>query len=624
MIGLMSVGLVLCIYGLSALRLMGSRQEQHTAVESAALAAARDLSRIFVEDKHFGYIGLVDYAPKGTGVAASDGYGLPVRSINTVLATIRLDMLIAQQLNNSDMLQMAIADYGYAMAAKDKLNAALALATTTGAPNYTDVDGNTFNAYEDALAAYQKNVIRMAGSSEITQDSLELQLGINTQGLTTTPAPSPANLASIGKADQANGMYVASRDVPVKRYDFVFSGTDTITTLIDASNFTTIEKSNLPYAVPSVVQARAVQTFNKTAAGTVQISDQACAQAGGPQWNCPAPGSLVIGFPDGCPSEISTISSILQSPAITASPATFYGVNGDFPLAPSSLRVQQQVNYPLDSLPSTKSAIELGLYCWLKHLGPAVNIQSVINTFGSILIPPGIVPRTELFSGSSYPGNWKNEYIDDPSGPMVGSTPCQLGLMAAYNLNPASGTIKQSVLVEDWIYIPNSDSQLFALSDQSFSALSTVRSYDVAVSINDYQYGATAGGAHGGEPIVDNRLSQNTPYTNGFVPTPLIMPPLAGLPGEGLGWDGRAGGWAYRRWKQLPVCTADVTEPYLIAQPTAEGLGGPQGTTGAIRPTYQQNGLSVDIEFHKIVTTYYSCWGGWSAFALEHIHNKYH
>ncbi len=73
------------LFMLGYVRILGSHSEQRTAIESAALAAAKDLSRIVVEDPNFGLISLSDAAPVGTNTAAGDRYFMPVHGINTLL-----------------------------------------------------------------------------------------------------------------------------------------------------------------------------------------------------------------------------------------------------------------------------------------------------------------------------------------------------------------------------------------------------------------------------------------------------------------------------------------------------------------------------------------------------------
>lgn len=74
--------LLLAFFGLRFTRMLGSHQEQKTAIEAAALAAANSISRIVVLDPVLGYVGLSDGAPRGKRTAAQDGFGLQVRGIN--------------------------------------------------------------------------------------------------------------------------------------------------------------------------------------------------------------------------------------------------------------------------------------------------------------------------------------------------------------------------------------------------------------------------------------------------------------------------------------------------------------------------------------------------------------
>ena len=69
-LSLLVIGVIVftfAIFGLNMTRMIGSNQEQKTAIESAALAASIDLSKIVIEDDNLGFIGLSDAAPIGTG-----------------------------------------------------------------------------------------------------------------------------------------------------------------------------------------------------------------------------------------------------------------------------------------------------------------------------------------------------------------------------------------------------------------------------------------------------------------------------------------------------------------------------------------------------------------------------
>src|ERR1700728_4793060 len=72
-IAAVTLGLVLAIlfFALKYTRMLGSNQEQRTAIEGAALQVANDISRIVYEDPNFGIIALSDFAPIGANTLAA-------------------------------------------------------------------------------------------------------------------------------------------------------------------------------------------------------------------------------------------------------------------------------------------------------------------------------------------------------------------------------------------------------------------------------------------------------------------------------------------------------------------------------------------------------------------------
>src|SRR5262249_20763229 len=131
--------IALVFFALNYTRFMGSHNEQRTCIEAASLAAARDLSRVVINDRHFGFVGLSDNPPaSGTQMIAPDNYYMQVESINTIVGTIRMDMIIADQLNDPTMKALAAHDFQYVQAAVNSLNSALNNAATGG--NAQDID----------------------------------------------------------------------------------------------------------------------------------------------------------------------------------------------------------------------------------------------------------------------------------------------------------------------------------------------------------------------------------------------------------------------------------------------------------------------------------------------------
>ena len=140
---------VLAFFSLSYVRLLGSNSEQRNAIEAAALAAARDLSMIAINTDDYGWISLSDAAPTGSSTTAGDSYNIPVRGINSILGTLRLDLLIADHLGDANLKTIIKADIAKAKAAQALLGTELSKSLAAGY-GAKDINGNTVNVYADA------------------------------------------------------------------------------------------------------------------------------------------------------------------------------------------------------------------------------------------------------------------------------------------------------------------------------------------------------------------------------------------------------------------------------------------------------------------------------------------
>ncbi|MBX9696122.1 MAG: hypothetical protein K2Z81_27285, partial [Cyanobacteria bacterium] len=166
-IAVLFIVLAISLFALGYVRLFGSSAEHKTAIEAAALAAARDLSKIVVETDEFGFVGLSDSAPVGTSTSAGDNYYTQVHSINSLIGTARLDLVIADatHVNVPEWRTLAQQDLDNAVQIwntklKPALNAAIA-----PSGQGVDRDGHTITPYISAEDAYKNNQIRMTGSS---------------------------------------------------------------------------------------------------------------------------------------------------------------------------------------------------------------------------------------------------------------------------------------------------------------------------------------------------------------------------------------------------------------------------------------------------------------------------
>ncbi|HEY9714050.1 MAG TPA: hypothetical protein V6C72_11300, partial [Chroococcales cyanobacterium] len=221
LIAAITVGIVIALifFFMNFGRILGGFNQQKTAIEAAALAAATDLTNIVVPSNTCGYISLSDAAPVGKNTSANDNYYLPVHSINTLIGTARLDTIIADQIGDGTMLDLAYEDT--LNICNDALpllqiNLQDAILQTPAKGPYYDITGNIVQPYKDALAAYNNNRINMTESSQLSPGSFKLTLGyLSTPTPTNIPIPQPVALAGLAANQYTNGSVNQFTNIPV-------------------------------------------------------------------------------------------------------------------------------------------------------------------------------------------------------------------------------------------------------------------------------------------------------------------------------------------------------------------------------------------------------------------------
>jgi hypothetical protein len=587
LVAAVTVGIILALlfFVLHYTSMLGAHQEQNTAIQAASLKAASDLSLICINDPYFGYISLSDYAPVGTTTAAQDNYYTPVQSINTVLGTVRLDMIVADQVNDPTMKVMAQNDYAAALLAQQHLYTALQAAIQPGGTG-TDYDGNTISPYQDAVTAYNSNQVRLTGTpSQMVANSMKLTLGSVVGAATCTVIPeSPySNTSSNQTQTTSNGIcYLSYMDIPYDNYHFVFSGISNGVKLVDASQYTSAAPSGLAqYALLSIVKAEADQQFQdstQSASGVRVVHSVACAEPASANDPRPAPGALVISSPDGAPP-ISRFGDIFSPPF--TSPVTFHSPQGgDYP--------GTGINLPPSGIPGVTSPTVIvtggaGLHDWLRKGGTKVRVSSVLAMLGYAL-------PSNSGNGAAY----IYTFTTDASGMLTINAPTMVN-MAPGPLNSVS------------------QNQLYGVNNAPFSKNGA--SWDLEFADDVFQAGSINGGLHAGEPFaspeVDIAHSLPTGTTNSLAVSTLGL--IAGLLGMLLaavialvlallglgaqpGFSG-PGGWL---------------EYELFIRPPSHYAGGqmfgatiyqyPAAAATSVRPTYLINGLDVEYRFRQVVT----------------------
>ncbi|MBX9771347.1 MAG: hypothetical protein K2X29_08240, partial [Candidatus Obscuribacterales bacterium] len=176
------IGMVIMVYN----QFLGTHKEATTAIDAAALQAAKDMSIITV-DGPLGKIGLVDNP-------APTGNKYPVLGVNTVVATLRLDALIANQLGNKNMLYLVNQDTIRATDAINDLARRIHL-SRKGQSGAYDRDGAPVNMKTNAQTAYTNNAIRLGNkAASDTATTVDMEVGSlivdSSTGQTNIPTPS--------------------------------------------------------------------------------------------------------------------------------------------------------------------------------------------------------------------------------------------------------------------------------------------------------------------------------------------------------------------------------------------------------------------------------------------------
>lgn len=463
---------------------MGSHQEQVTAIQSAALAAATDASRIIVEDPYFGLIGLSDYPPKGNGILAQDNYAVPVTGINTLLATVRLDMIIADKLNDNTLRALALRDYQAAMQSKTLLTDELTRVVEQNQPG-ADVNGDKVNPYTDALSSYQSNPIRLTeGGSHLVPGSLKLKLGCVDNLATNTPIPTPSNCSSLAQTQQINGFYKAYVNAPYNNHDFVLAAIGDAPKLVDQTQFQE-NASNLPYSIPTVIRCEAIQEFvtkdEKNNVSQRRVTIFAAAEPGCCNQR-PSPGAFAVNFPYGYIGEITDLYTLLTHTQICKPPIdqSLTAVNGDYP--PNSL-AELQVPIFDSTHPPFGSMLRVAFYDWIRRGGPDVDVDKLLAAL-------------------------KEPLVDIGGG--------QMHLFQITADGGIAHTVQPSNPLPDF---PVSHNQIYCVSGLGFHD-SNKHEYDVYLRDYVYQPGRTRGGIHAGQPLdlVDmTSANGSSPPTNNSI-----------------------------------------------------------------------------------------------------------
>lgn len=600
------------LFVMAYMRIVGSSAEQKTAIEAAALAAAREISKIVINTPEFGYVGLSDSAPNGTITTATDTFYTPVHSINTLIGTARLDSIIADNLGVPEFQELALADLAAAKTRATELVAVIDAAILP-AGTASDKDGNTLTPYIAAETAYNQNQIRMTGSSNYVAGSMRLDLGaIDNGSATNIPIPKPAGTDfTLNSTNTVAGYYKSYTNLPWNGQDYVFAGIGGAIKLIDP-NLWRPDIPSLPYCHRTVIRAEAVQNMNGQGR-TDTLKAVACAQPASIYDPKPAPGALTVSFPDGMPNGVNQL----------AIPYDLYGANLSDANDPSDLYRADSGDYPTDagsnisfdpawpvasdSNQLASSSIKIAVYDWLKRAGTKADVSSVLGMHNTPFDPQG--PDVPWASLGNIPAGIVHIYRFDTDGIVsyqsvpvkphpwyvIGHDQTFIECFDAYQNGAVPFTLTGVAL----------PSATFSWPYTAIGEITFTDSYDVFVRIYGRRPGTMNGGKHAGEPM-DNAIvamkknsrpvvslsrgtaSFDTTWVADRGPNKKWW--KKGAPGFGGAPPGITGR------DDFPTTNTGAIDTNPAEYEKYDDVG------GGIRPSYQTNGSAADIRFRRLLT----------------------
>lgn len=349
------------------------------ALEAASLAAARDLSRIVIDDPKWGYVALTDQPPIGDSTKAGDGYPLPVTGINTIMATVRLEMLVAQSLGTNEALDCAMEDLQSARAASRHLSRVLRNSLKRERNSFgieeseelvaRDIHGKVVRPMDSAAAVYRQNATQMLTGLGWSLESLNGELGSLTQeGTTNTPVPETGLFAKAASAFEPEVKhYPAFIDVPAAGESFYFAGLGKQASLVEPALFDTSRSAQNCSIIRLVAQLKKCDNLSF-------MKSVACAQPAYMEDKVPS-SYMVLRFPNGIPNGTESLRSLLTSEGLSKRIPLYTAFGGDFPID----RGAQLGENPGKASATVRQAVSRAFFDWLRTAHAKPKLDAIIN-----------------------------------------------------------------------------------------------------------------------------------------------------------------------------------------------------------------------------------------------------
>lgn len=394
---LVMITVVLCLIFVPAFMLVSQfglfvveRDKASNAVDGACLLAANGISRIVINDPHFGYVSLSNYPPTGAGTLAVDGEPLPVIGINTLLGTIRQNMIVAKELNNKAMEDLAETDRQYAFATINELNKAIAN-SLDGDTSYVDAEGDMINIKKEVDSYLAANL-----PSNVKLQSVSLSCGYlkDADGSSSIKIPEPKHLAQVPESLAKGEEYKPFTNIPFNNKDFHFAGLGSASKVVTATKFQEGDKNHINSIVRLAIVVNRTDSIKSDLKIHPEVAYTSCCQPyarkdAGPK------GVLTLRFSGEHVSALSSWKDLLADNTFLDNKVTTYkSFYGDYPLDSAARMYASQSG----NAPGTSKQFGEHFYYWLRNGNLRPKLSSILSMVNDSFNGLGQGQKDEIYT----------------------------------------------------------------------------------------------------------------------------------------------------------------------------------------------------------------------------------
>ena len=334
--------------------LVSASGRAQNVVEAAGLVAAKDISRIVINDPDFGYVSLSNRTQGGKATKAADGEPLPVYSINTLIGTLRQNAIVADELKNDALNSMVDQDFATlqktANRLKNNLNDSL---SEMSERQCFDSDGEPIDPVEDVKKFLAENL-----PENMKVESVHLSLGWLQGGSESNiEVPKPEARAQVSEEHIQSGQYEAFTPLPVGKRAFSFAGLGSQAHMVSSKKFQADDDKH----VSSIIKIECVMSAKDQP--DTKFNYVACCQPSSQPDNGTR-GAMTVRVSGVPVPGLSSWHEFLSSGNFHDNGVTTFNVvGGDFPLDKKA-QVRQEESTPNSNTPQQFAE---HLYYWLRN-----------------------------------------------------------------------------------------------------------------------------------------------------------------------------------------------------------------------------------------------------------------